>query len=219
MLVKEDMKNRVYSALVTVALTLAAANVASAKSELVSLSAAPMWPTSSTPDNSLVYNVTTVARAGSGLLQVTLTASALPPGVTVTFSPAVLRFTGNQVTSQTALMIVHCPSPLPLDSYPFVITGTSANGTISVTNQVTISAQDVANRVATLSLIKQTGSSMQLRGLGATAKTYQIQGRASLTDPAWTTLTTATADGNGRFVFNTTQNGPTYFYRAVDLGQ
>ena len=105
-------------------------------SELLSLSTEPLWPTSSTPDNNLAYNITTVGRGGAGLLEVTLTAGDMPPGVTVTFSPSVLRFTGNQLTSQTATMTVHCSSPLPLDCYPFTLTGTSLRESVTITNLV-----------------------------------------------------------------------------------
>ncbi len=91
------MKNKVHAMLLGLTFSLASAGVSHAMSELISLSTEPLWPTSSTPDNNLVYNVTTVGRSGAGLLEVTLAAGAMPPGVTVTFSPSVLRFTGNQL--------------------------------------------------------------------------------------------------------------------------
>jgi hypothetical protein len=184
-------------------------------SELLSLSSQPLWPTSSTPDNNLVYNITTVARGGSGLLDVKLTAGAMPPGVTVTFSPDVLRFTGSKLTAQTATMTVHCPSPTPLDGYPFTLTGTALRESISITNLVMFSPDYIANRRPTLYLDNLGNGSLRLRGLGATAKTYQIEATSDFT--VWTSLGSATADGNGRFTFFTTQSadGPARFYRAV----
>ena len=58
---------------------------------------------------------------------------------------------------------------------------------------------------------------LRLRGLGATGKTYQIEATSQLDAPVWTTLGSATADGNGRFTFFTSQaaDGPARFYRAV----
>src|SRR5205814_186671 len=166
-----------------------------------SLSTEPLWPASSKPDNNLVYNVTTVGRSGSGLLEVTLTAGAMPPGVTVTFSPSVLRFTGNQLTAQTATMTVHCPSLIPLDSYPFTLTGTAQRETVTITNLIMFAPDYVASRLPTLYLDNLGNGALRLRGLGATGKTYQIQARSHLTDPVWTPLGSATADGNGRFTF------------------
>src|SRR5947208_818688 len=116
------MKNYIRALFVAVGFSLPAASAGYGKSQLVSIFEQPLWPTSSTPNGNLVYEVMTVARAGSGLLEVTLTAGNLPPGVTVTFSPSVLRFTGTRVSTQTAQMIVSCPCVMPIDSYPFTIT-------------------------------------------------------------------------------------------------
>jgi hypothetical protein len=211
------MKNRIYSILIGTALTLTAAGTSQAMSELVTLSADPLWPTSSTPDSNLVYTVTTVGRAGAGLLEVALTAGDMPPGVTVTFSPSVLRFTGNQVTAQTSTMTVHCPCLMPLDCYPFTLTGTALRESLTITNRVMFTPQYVANRVPTLYLDNLDNGGLRLRGLGGTGKTYQIEAKSALTDPVWEPLGYSTADGNGRFTFFTTQtaDGPTRFYRAV----
>ena len=198
--------------------SLASAGVSHAMSELVSLSTEPLWPTSSTPDNTLVYNITTVSRGGAGLLTVTLTAGAMPPGVTVTFSPSVLRFTGNQLTAQTATMTVHCSSPIPLDCYPFTLTGTALRESVTATNLVMFTPDYVAIRPPTLYLDNLGDGALRLRGLGATAKTYRIEAKANLTDTVWTPLGSATADANGRFTFLTAQaaDTPVRFYRAVE---
>ena len=215
------MKNRVYTTLIAMALALTTASVSHAMSEFISLSSDPMWPTSSTPDNTLVYSVTTVGRGGAGLLEVTLTAGDMPPGVTVTFSPSVLRFTGNQLTSQTATMTVHCPYPLPLDCYPFTLTGTALREGLTITNLVMFTPEWVAIRPPTLYLDNLGNGALRLRGLGATARTYQIEATPDLVNPVWTPVGTATADGNGRFTFFTAQpaDAPMRFYRAVQSAQ
>lgn len=212
------MKNRVYALLLGTALSLATCGPSHAMSEFISFSTEPMWPTSSTPDNNVVYTVTTVGRAGSGLLEVALTAGAMPPGVTVTFSPSVLRFTGNQLTAQTATMTVHCPGLIPLDCYPFTLTGTAQRESITVTNLVMFTPAFVATRTPTLFLDNQGNGALRLRGLGATGKTYQIEATSNLTTPVWMPLGTATADGNGRFTFFTAQlpSAPMRFYRVVE---
>ena len=211
------MKTKISALLVGVIISLASAGVTHAMSTLLSLSSEPVWPASSTPDGNLVYNVTTVARAGSGLLEVTLTAGAMPPGVTVTFSPSVLRFTGNQTTIQTTTMTVFCPGLIPLDCYPFTLTGTAQRESVTITNRVLFSPDFVGTRPPTLYLDSMTNGVLRLRGLGATGKTYQILAASSLSSPVWTPLGSATADGNGRFTFITAQaaGAPARFFRAV----
>ena len=212
-----NMKNQISTLFVAIGFSLVSAGTTHAMSSLVSMSQEALWPTSSTPDGNLVYNITTVGRAGSGLLEVALTAGDMPPGVTVTFSPSVLRFTGNHLTAQTATMTVSCPYLLPLDCFPFTITGTSQRESITITNVVYYSAQNLAVRTPTLLLDRLTDSNLRLRGAGATGKTYQIEVSPSVVNPVWTPLGSATADGNGRFTFFTAQaaDSPVRFFRAV----
>jgi hypothetical protein len=213
---RQDIKHQIGVLFLGGTFILASAGVSHAMSELISLSQQPVWPTSSTPDGNLVYTITTVGRGGSGLLEVALTGGAMPAGVTVSFSPSVLRFTGNQLTTQTATMTVSCPGLMPLDGYPFTITGTAQRQTITVTNLVLCSLEMMATRLPMLYLDGMTNSALRLRGLGATGKTYQIQVATVLSNPVWTGLGTATADGNGRFTFFTTQTGSSArYYRAV----
>jgi hypothetical protein len=211
------MKNKISALLLAVTLGLASTGVSHAMSSLVSLSSQPVWPTSSTPDGNLVYNITAVGRAGAGLLQVDLTAGDMPPGVTVTFSPSFLRFTGNQLASQTATMTVSCAWPLPLDCYPYTLTGTAQRESITITNLVCFTPSFVAVRAPTLYLDPLANSALRIRGLGATAKTYQIQVTSNLSNPVWTSLGSATADGNGRFTFFTSVDATASarFFRAV----
>jgi hypothetical protein len=211
------MNNKISALLLGVSLSLASTGVSHAMSSLVSLSTQPVWPASSTPDGNLIYNITAVGRAGAGLLEVALSAGDMPAGVTVTFSPGTLRFTGNQLTSQTATMTVSCSWPLPLDCYAYTLTGTAQRESITITNMVCFSPAFVAVRAPTLYLDSMTGSALRIRGLGATGKAYQLQATSSLSSPVWTSLGSATADGNGRFTFFTTQDAtaPARFFRAV----
>ena len=188
-----------------------------AMSELISLSALPVWPTTTNPNTTVLYSVSTVGRGGAGLLEVTLTAGNLPPGVTVTFSPSVLRFVGNQLSAQTATMTVTCSTPMPLDCYPFTNTGTSKRESITITNMITFTPEFVANRPATLYLDNQGNGSLLMRGLGATARTYEIEATDDLVNPNWTVLGNTTADGNGRFIFPISQTIPKRFFRAREV--
>jgi len=210
------MKNRVMTILAGLSLALSTSS-SFAMSELISLSALPVWPTSTAPNTTVLYNVSTVGRGGAGLLEVALTAGDLPPGVTVTFTPSVLRFTGNALSTQTATMSVVCTVPTPLDCYPFTITGTSKRESITVTNVIMFSPEFVATRKATLYLDNLGNGALLIRGLGATAKTYLIQTTTDLANPDWTPLGNTTADGNGRFIFPISQTTPARFFRAVEV--
>ena len=112
------MKSQLRPLLLGLTFSLASVGVSHAMSELLSISEEPVWPVSSNPDGSIVYAITTASRGGAGLLEVTLTAGDMPPGVTVTFSPSVLRFTGNQATNQTATMTVYSTNLIPIDCFP-----------------------------------------------------------------------------------------------------
>ena len=211
------MKKRIHALLLGTVLSLATCGASHAMSELISLSATPVWPVSTNPDTSVVYNVSTVGRGGAGLLEVTLTAGDLPPGLTVTFSPSVLRFVGNQLSTQTATMTVLCTIPTPVDCYAFTITGTSKRESITITNVVMFTPQYVATRPATLYVDNLSNGDLLIRGLGATAKTYQIEATSDLANPDWTSIGTTTADGNGRFIFPISQTIPARFFRTREV--
>jgi hypothetical protein len=215
------MKNQVGALFLAIGFGLASMDTARAMSSLISLAEEPMWPTSTTPNGDVLYNVMAVGRGGAGLLQVTLTASNLPPGVTVTFTPSVLKFTGNSLTGQSATMKVSCQGLIPLDCYPFTITATAQRESITITNLVTYSPEFVATRPVTLFLDDLGSGNLRVRGLGATGGNYLIQPSPSLSQggQSWTSLGQTTADGNGRFVFFTSQatNRAPLFYRALTV--
>jgi hypothetical protein len=214
---KGNMRNQMRALFFVVSFGLSCVSTSHGMSSLVSMSQEPLWPASATPDGNLVYDITTVGRAGSGLLEVALSASNFPAGVTVTFSPSVLRFTGNQLTAQTARMTVSCPCLMPIDCYPFTITGTAHRETITITNVVCFTPNALAVRVPTLILDNLTNGAFRLRGSGASGKTYQVQVSSNLANPVWTTLGLSIADGNGRFTFfpAAVASSPARFFRAV----
>lgn len=211
------MKNKVHAVVFGLAFAFASAGSSSAMSHLISLSSEPMWPTSSTPGGYLVYHVTTVGRGGAGLLEVTLSAGDLPPGVTATFSPSTLRFTGNQLTAQVSTMTVFCPGcPVALDCFPYTLTGTALRESLTITNTVTLTTTYVAARPATLYIDNLGDRNLSIRGLGAASKSYVIEFCTDLSNPVWTQLGSATADGNGRFtLFTQTTDDTARFYRAI----
>jgi hypothetical protein len=214
----ENMKNRTYAILVGAVICLAAVSPSHAMSSLVSLSIQPDWPTNSTPGNVLIYKVNAVVRDGSGLLEVSLSSLGLPDGATVSFSPATLRFTGNAITNQTAIMTVVCAQLTPLDNYPFTITGTSLRGAVTITNQVVLEPYAPFVNRAILNLDRVSNGGVRLRGKGTMGQAYKIEAASTLTNPNWTEVGSSTADGNGRFTVFTNQvaNASLRFYRALE---
>jgi hypothetical protein len=215
------MKNRVYSILFGMALSLASVSTSHAMSEFVSLSIEPEWPTTSNPGTVILYNVTAVVREGSGLLEVVLSTLALPEGATVTFTPDLLRFTGNAITVQTAIMTVTCPEVTPTETYPFTLTGDARREAITLTNQVQQELYSLIVAPPVLVLDRLSEGSLRLRGKGTTGQIYRIESTPSLTEPVWSAAGSCTADGNGRFTFFTAQapDVPARFYRAVESTQ
>jgi hypothetical protein len=119
-------------------------------------------------------------------------------------------------------MTVACPGLLPLDCYPFTITGTTQKGeSITITNQVAYSSSYVATRPATLFVDNnKTSVGLPVRGLGACGASYLIQTTTNLATPVWSTIGSSTADGNGRFIWFTGQtNLPMQFYRSVVVNE
>jgi len=216
------MKNHIRAFFLAASLIVGSTSTGQAMSYLISMGAAPLWPTNPMPSGTVLYELTTVGRGGAGLLEVTLSAGALPPGVSVTFSPSVLRFTGNALSTQVSTMTVACPGLIPLDCYPFTITGNTQKGeSITITNQVTFSPSYVAARPATLFVDNnKTSVGLPVRGLGACGGSYLIQTTTNLATPVWLTLGTSTADGNGRFIWFTGRtNLLMQFYRSVVINE
>jgi hypothetical protein len=215
----KSIKNRVCALLIGVALTLTTASASHAMPSFMSLSIEPEWPATSSPGNVLLYKVSAVVREGPGLLEVSLSSLGLPDGATVKFSPSLLRFTGNQLSNQTAIMTVTCTQLTPLDSYPFTVTGTALRGAITMVNQVQPELYSPIVAPPLLAIDRLSEGGLRLRGKGTTGRTYQIESTPTLTNPDWTPEGSSTADGNGRFTFCAAQpaNASVRFYRAVAL--
>ncbi len=211
------MKNRVNAILIGLALALVTSSSSYAMSELIALSVEPEWPGTSTPGTVIVYKVTAIGRSGQGLLEVALTSAGLPDGMTVSFSPSVLRFTGHALTNQTSTMTITCPAVMPTDIYPFTVTATARREAITVTNQIVLAVNGLIAAPLALSVDPLPDGGFRLRGQGSTGLTYQIESTPDLNNPVWKPLGTTTADGNGRFTLPTDlpKDLPMEFYRAV----
>ena len=92
-----------------------------------------------------------------------------------------------------------------MTAVPFTLTGVAQRETLTVTNLVMFTPEYVATRRATLFLDNLGDGELRFRGLGATGKTYRFEATPELISPVWTPLGNATADGNGRFTYFSSQ--------------
>lgn len=210
------MKNQIKAAVCGLAFGLATVSVGHAMSELVSISIEPEWPATATPGTVILYKVTTVARAGQGMLEVALSSAGLPDGSSVTFTPSVLRFTGRVPTNQVAIMTVTCPRVMPTDTYPFTVTGAALRESITFANKVLQTPYSIISAPPVLTLDGMGNGNLRLRGKGSTGQLYQIESTPSLVNPLWTLAASSTADGNGRFTVAASlpKDSPMRFFRA-----
>lgn len=203
------------------ALAVAGANTSHAMSEFASLTLTPLWPTNSTPGNVVSYGVT-LERLGSGMLSVDFSSSGLPEGTTVSFTQDPARYTGNNPRFMYFVMTVTATKPTPTDSFTFVVTGTSRRESISVTNTIQNLFKGNSTAPVLLSLDLRPSGDVELRGLGTTGESYQIEATNDLNNPTWTSVGLSTAEGNGRFTFihaaAQSPGIPMRFYRAVKPG-
>jgi hypothetical protein len=208
--------------LIAIGLALGFAGTAAhAMSELASISVTPLWPTNSNPGNTMRYEVR-VERLGQGMLEVALSSAALPTGCQVSFETSTVRFTGREPQYQTVIMSVTSDQPTSTDACAFTVTATAQRESITNTNTPCDTARIASPGSTLIRLIPCGAGDMEVRGLGGTAKCYQVESTTDLINPNWTPTGSCTADGNGRFTFihDSAQSGTptTRFYRAVCAG-
>jgi len=215
-----NMKQNFKALVLGFALMTAAGLPAYAMSEFVSMSVKPLWPTTTTPGAVLLYEVT-VERQGQGFLEVVISSDGLPEGASAVFTQNPVRYTGHQTTIHSFLMTVTCTSVMPIETWPFTVTGSARRESITITNQISarLLEPNVAPLIAALELPKP--GVPVLRGLGASGQTYQIEATSDLGNAFWAPIGSTTADGNGRFThFDNQPSGASStmrFYRAVAL--
>jgi hypothetical protein len=213
------MRNPVHAILMGAALGLAICSVSHAKSELVSMTVQPEWPAQSEPCAAVSYKVT-VMRAGQGLLEVALSCQGLPEGMTASFSPNCLRFTGRVPQSLTTTLTIKCASAPPTDDCPFTVTGRSRREIITQTAIFPGGLPDASLLPPRLALERLQAGGLLIRGTGASGRTYQIEASSDLSHSVWTKIGSSTADGDGRFTFieAVAKDAPMRFFRAFYPG-
>lgn len=214
------MRNNFKAITAALVLGLAASTGAPAMSHLASISIAPLWPTNSNPGNVVLYQVT-VERSGRGLLEVDFSSAGLPDGCVASFTYDPVRFTGKDPRLVQFVMTITGPAPTPTDLFAFTVTGTARREAITLTNTIPQALGAAPAAPVLVGLDLRPDGVAELRGLGATGQTYEIEATSDLANATWSSVGDSTADGNGRFTFihesAQVTTTPMRFYRAVLL--
>ncbi len=205
--------------ILTLVALLACGAPALADSTLDSISIGSQSPNPVAPGSNAAYTVT-VARSGAGSIDVNLTITNLPAGVSATFVPSQVSFTGSTPSAKTATLTLATSAGAVPGSYNFTVTGRVGQSHNFKTGNCAIVIGSGSNTIqsapSTLSLQKLPQGSTQLTCTGSPGYSYQVQATSDLAHPSWTTIGTATADQTGVCVF-VDGNASLYsqrFYRA-----
>jgi hypothetical protein len=134
---------------------------------------------------SATYTVT-VNRTGNGSLPVDLSISSLPSGVTASFSPASLSFTGSTPTSLTSTLTISITTSASGGTFPFTVSGTD--------NLAHVTSSDGS---ATLYIYKKRGYSMYNFGSNYSSSTdASLTANGTSTDVSTSTLISTSTLGD-----------------------
>lgn len=210
--------NKNYSILLIV---LACATRAWADSTVGSVSVGPQSPSPVMPGSNATYTIT-VDRAGTGNLDVYLSLTNLPAGVSATFVPSFVHFSGS-LSSKTASLTLATTTGVAPGTYNFILVGRDGGSpnfkTAPGTLVVGSSSNPVQNQPATVAIQKLPQGSTQITCTGLAGHSYQIQATADLANPSWSVIGTASANQLGVCIFVDANAGlfSQRFYRTLSL--
>jgi len=213
------MKTEIRKRIAASIMLLACAGHAFAGTTVGSVSVGAQAPNPVQPGSAASYPVT-VTRTGTGNLDVYLTITNLPSGVTASFVPSVVHFAGSSSAGPAALTL-STSSSLASGRYGFVVTGRDGGSQNAATNSGVLVVGSGGSKPpatgASLSLQTLPGGSVQITCVGTPAYSYQVQATTNLANPSWTVIGSGTADSSGlcSFIDADAGNFPYRFYRAV----
>lgn len=204
--------------LITGALAVA---VISAKADplLSSVGISPPIPAQIAAGGSTTYTIT-VARTGSGSMDINLSASGLPTGATASFSPNQVTFSGNAPTSKSAILTITTTAATPDGGYNFTVKAQDGGSQNIVTNTGTLIIGVVQHLVQSPTLTSVNvlaDHTASLSGTAASGQVVRIEATVSLAPAVWTSIATNTAGTDGRLLCVDT-DAPRFssrFYRLV----
>jgi hypothetical protein len=202
-------------------LVLACATSAWADSTVGSVSVGSQSPNPVMPGSNASYTIT-VNRAGTGNLDVYLSATNLPAGVSGTFVPSFVHFSGS-LSTRTAILTLATTTSVAPGTYNFVVTGRdggssnfkTAPGALVVGSTSTIGQGQPSSIAIQMLAPGQT----QITCTGSAGHSYQIEATTDLVNPSWTVIGSATADQFGVCIFVDANAGlfSQRFYRTESL--
>jgi hypothetical protein len=183
---------------------------------LTSVTTGPQSPDPVQPGSNATY-VVTVNRTGNGNIDVYLSATGLPAGVSATFSPIPVHFIGAVVTSATAQLVVTTSASTLPGSYPFTIVADDGDSFNIVTNTAVLNVGLGGPGLSSTGTICMTNGSACLTFTTTPGQSCSLQATTNLNNPVWTTLCT-TNSGSYNLLTFVDQDAPIYpcrFYRLV----
>ena len=202
-------------ALAGLTILLHSPSAALAASVLSGVSVSSQSPNSVVAGGSATYTVS-VSRTNNGNLDAYLTVSGLPAGVTASFSPAMLTFTGSTQMTQSATLTLSTGASTPGCTYNFTITASDGGSFNKKTCAGTLmsSGPDGAQGILCTGMLPD--GSFRLTCAGVPNQSCFVQATTNLASTvSWEIIGTNTADFNGMFTFIDldAQRYPCRFYR------
>jgi hypothetical protein len=204
------MTKQRFAALLTLFIGIAATTSVVAGPTFSAISIDPV-AAATDPGGSATYTIT-VSRVGSGNLDVYLSISNLPAGITASFLPTMVHFTGPIPTSLTAGLTLSTSRSLPMGIYNFTVTGDDGS---SHNKKTTNGMLLVGVGMSCVEMLPD--HSAEIIGSGVAGQTYIIQATTNLIAPVWLNISTNTAGSNSiySFIDSDAKTCPCRFYRTL----
>lgn len=162
----------------------------------------------------------TLNRSGSGRLDAYMSVAGLPAGVSASFSPNPIQFTGGASTAASTLTL-STTAAIANGTYPFQVQsrdGQSPNtcagsGTLVIASSPLI----VPERPSIVSISLRPDKTTETVVSGTPGGTYKLEATADLAAPSWTAISTNVAGPDRLFtvIDPDAVNHPARFYRAA----
>jgi hypothetical protein len=212
------MKKQNLVSLTGIALALICAGNVLATPTVVTLSISSQSPDPSEPGSPAAYSVT-VTKSGQKSLNVNLTVSGLPAGVTAFFRPNTIAFQASSRSSVQTLLTLSTLDSTPAGTYHFTVTGDYQHGSNrkAITTGTLVVGTTIVGpppTITSLNCLPDRGA--RLTCVGAPDQQFFIQATPDMGSPAWATISTNRTDAAGScaFVEPDGANHSSRFYRT-----
>jgi hypothetical protein len=212
------MKNQKLACLIVIALAVTCGGKAPAAPSSVTLGIGSQSPAQAKAGSPAAYSVI-VTKSGQKSLNVSLTVSGLPAGVTAFFRPNPIAFNAGSRTSVKCLLTLTTLDSTPAGTYMFTVTGNYRRGInrkAIATGTLVVESINVGPPPPISSLDCLPDGSARLTCVGVPDQLFFIQATPDVGSPVWATIATNRTDAAGwcAFVEPDGANHTTRFYRT-----